>query len=414
MKKVLLITRDFIPFTESLGGLIRVLTLADYLFRNGFQVFILTSRGYEHGYFGYEEEIKRYSVVYINDMLKYNKDKNAKRHIKGNTWKSRLMDHFRAFVRQTIVPDKHIILVRSYFSAAVGIIRENGIKNLIISSPPFSLQITGYFLKRKFGSEIMFLSDYRDSWNTTAIHSPNNPVSRCVSRWLERKILRICDNFTYVSEPILLKIKNRLYDGIEPKSRLVMNGFSKEIPFTKKNKLSAKIVIGYFGSISDSSTSFRNMSNLFGALKLQAFRNTAVEFHFYGAVELKRHDLANYPNIKYSGVVSHKEAIEKMMECDYLLIVHSESRGSDEVVTGKFFEYVATRTPILCLGPLDMEANRLIKKYGIGMSIDIGSVTAIVEGLNNLKPMYDSKFLDMDISIFHRDNQYANMLPMFN
>ena len=44
MKKVLIITNEFIPYSKSLGGIIRVLSFADYLTKNNIEVHILTSK----------------------------------------------------------------------------------------------------------------------------------------------------------------------------------------------------------------------------------------------------------------------------------------------------------------------------------------------------------------------------------
>ena len=44
MKKILIITNEFIPYSKSLGGIIRVLSFADYLTKNNIEVHILTSK----------------------------------------------------------------------------------------------------------------------------------------------------------------------------------------------------------------------------------------------------------------------------------------------------------------------------------------------------------------------------------
>jgi len=413
-KSVLLITRDFVPYAESLGGLIRMLSLADFLYRNEYDVYVAASSGVNFGYFGYENEVGRYTIHYINDFLKYNKDRKSSSCKRPPCFRDLLIANIRAIVRKTIIPDKHVVLVRSYVNTATEIIRKNGIRNVIVSSPPFSLQLVGTELKKRFGSQIMYLADYRDSWNTTAIHRPNNPISYILSMILERKVLTTCDHITFVSEPIKKKIEKKFGIDLSTKATLVMNGFSRnvDVPALPPVNSADNIIIGYFGSVSDSNTSFRNMTNLLRALRHPGFNNQKIEIRFFGKIELKRHDLSLFPRVRVMGSVSHSEALQQMSQCDYLLIVHSESKGSDEVITGKFFEYVAARRPIICLGPADMEANRIINEHRLGFSVEIRSIDAIVAALNSLKKPDLNVLINTDISPFHRDKQYQRILPM--
>ena len=59
-----------------------------------------------------------------------------------------------------------------------------------------------------------------------------------------------------------------------------------------------------------------------------------------------------------------------MQEFDYLLILHTEKSTSKEVVTGKFYEYLSSRIPIIIISNGETEAGKIIKKHNLGFSID--------------------------------------------
>ena len=78
MKSILIICHHFIPYYHSLGGVIRVISLAEFFQKKGYKVYVLTSRGVNFGYFGYEELFKKLHVIYLNDQIK---EKIQKRHL---------------------------------------------------------------------------------------------------------------------------------------------------------------------------------------------------------------------------------------------------------------------------------------------------------------------------------------------
>ena len=64
--KVLIITNEFIPYTQSLGGVIRVLSLSNYLINNNFEVHLLSTKSVYKSYYGYEHIFKKLNVHFVN------------------------------------------------------------------------------------------------------------------------------------------------------------------------------------------------------------------------------------------------------------------------------------------------------------------------------------------------------------
>ena len=137
-----------------------------------------------------------------------------------------------------------------------------------------------------------------------------------------------------------------------------------------------------------------------------------IEFHFYGPITLKNYNIADFGNIFIHKSIGHHEALTKMAEMDYLLVVHSDSTNSDEVMTGKFFEYISVQRPIICLTPENMEAVRMIKRYNIGLHIEITDNQEIIDKFLVLEKHMDDGYKLIDVNDFSREKQYIKILDL--
>ena len=59
-----------------------------------------------------------------------------------------------------------------------------------------------------------------------------------------------------------------------------------------------------------------------------------------------------------------------MKKFDYLLILHTEKSTAKEVITGKFYEYLNSNTPMIMISNGETEAGKLIKKHNLGYVLD--------------------------------------------
>lgn len=411
-KKILVVCHDFLPYAASLGSVMRIVTLADFLYKKGFEVNILASKGSYYGYFDYAKLCDKIKTFYIYDSQK-------KKNLNIATCKTKLKESFvsktltilKRFVSDFLIPDKGIRLIPRYYAKASKLMRQKGIRNVLISSPPHSTQLVGLLLKIKFGSNVNLIVDYRDSWNTSSIFSKKYILNRYISCRLEKSLLIKADRFLFVSEPMLAKIEKLHKIGLSDKSVLVMNGFSIRLNSIAQHSLKKeKIQIGYFGSVSDSNSSFRNIFSLLYCLKICRELSDKIEFHFYGPTSLKHYNIGDFNNLFLHKPVGHQEALLKMSEMDYLLLIHSDKTNSDEVITGKFFEYVSIQKPIICLAPENMEAVRLIKRYNIGIHIDINNNQEIIDKFLALNKHMDNNYSLMNINDFSREKQYEKIL----
>ena len=69
---------------------------------------------------------------------------------------------------------------------------------------------------------------------------------------------------------------------------------------------------------------------------------------------------------EYIAHVPHKEAIKYLMESTALFMAIADVPSMYSNVPGKLFEYLASNKPIICLGPVHSDTDRIIDECGAG------------------------------------------------
>lgn len=76
---------------------------------------------------------------------------------------------------------------------------------------------------------------------------------------------------------------------------------------------------------------------------------------------------------------------------DYLLVLHTEKNSSKEVITGKLYDYIGSRVPIIFISEGDTEGGKIIKKNNLGFSINYLKYNLVQFFLNLKKRNYIQK-----------------------
>ena len=81
----------------------------------------------------------------------------------------------------------------------------------------------------------------------------------------------------------------------------------------------------------------------------------------------------------FKDYVRHKESINLLLASDMLLLVIPEISNNKGILTGKLFEYLGARKPILCIGPTDGDAAKIIQECKAGKTFDYLDINGIYE-----------------------------------
>jgi hypothetical protein len=122
--------------------------------------------------------------------------------------------------------------------------------------------------------------------------------------------------------------------------------------------------------------------------------------------------------VETTGYRPHKDSIQHMVDSHALVLLLSRvvSYEGAQVSTGKLFEYLASRRPILALIPVDTDAAKLIRELEAGKVIDPEDVKGIENTIYEMYREYKNGELKghtADIRRFDRKRltgQLANIL----
>jgi hypothetical protein len=68
----------------------------------------------------------------------------------------------------------------------------------------------------------------------------------------------------------------------------------------------------------------------------------------------------------YIGYVSHSESLEYQSRTQLLLLIEEKSKESQYIIPGKLFEYIASKRPIIAIGPDESDIENIINQTGSG------------------------------------------------
>ena len=396
MKKVLIITYYWPP--SGGAGVQRWLKFAKYLPEYGWQPVILTVDPLYASYPQRDEslagEIDPQCMVYTTKSFElYNVYKflSGKKEVPyggfANESKEGLLQKASKFIRGNfLLPDPRKGWNRYALKKASELIRQFNIDTVVTTSPPHSTQLIGLKLKQKFN--IKWIADLRDPWTDIYYYNQfkHTALARTIDLQYERKVVENADLLVTVSEDVKRIFAGKSSLPVAAKTVVIPNGFDEDDFLLKQVPAETKKVITYTGTISEAypvDCFLQALSALDQGLKsqilirfvgkvppsvVQKFRNTQLE-------------------IELVGYVDHPKSIEYLFRSTLLLLVIPEVKNNHGILTGKFFEYLASQKPILAIGPTKGDLAKIIQETNCGQLFDYqdaeGMRRFIVASLNN-------------------------------
>lgn len=122
--------------------------------------------------------------------------------------------------------------------------------------------------------------------------------------------------------------------------------------------------------------------------------------------------------VDFISPVSHYKAIDYMFRSHILLLVIPDAAHNEAIVTGKIFEYIATKIPILGIGPVHGDAAAILAGSNSGRMFDYGDRTEILDfiiGVLNKDPRWNFNSDPEKKAIYSRKNltgKFAELLRL--
>lgn len=427
-KKVLIITYYWPPGGGS--GVQRWLKFAKYLPEFGWEPVIYTPSNPEHpvedkslikdvpeGITVIKQPIKEPYSLYKIFSGKKNSEKIQTGFLNESSSKSIFENIFRWIRGNMFIPDARKNWIKPSVKFLSKWLEGNPVDIIVSTGPPHSMHLIALGLKKIHN--IIWLADFRDPWTQIDFyhHLMLTKKADKKHKYLEKEVLKNADHVTTVS--------NNCATGLEKisgkKTEVITNGYDPDDFLNCADFSYNHFSITHLGSMNKD----RNPSALWQALneasedipeikkrlKIKLIGKT--DYAVFKDIE--KHGLTKYlEQVKY---LPHDEALNFASNSAILLLALNNTPNIKSIITGKVFEYLALKRPILCIGHKSGDAAELLEKTISGTSFNPDEVDDIKTYLEKQFDNFQQKSLYVkseNIEQYSRPELTKKLVGLFN
>ncbi len=266
------------------------------------------------------------------------------------------------------IPDARLLWIKPSVKFLLKYLTGNPVDIIISTGPPHSMHIIAMKLNESL--KLPWVADFRDPWTNIDFYKDLKLTSWADSRHhnMERMVLSNASAVISISPSMaddFNKIHNRHYD-------IITNGFDREdVNPANLVELDRKFSISYIGTMVSTRNPIAFWEAIQSILKENKDFGNDLVIKLVGKVDFKVRDsveqfgLSGY--VENIGYTPHKKVVKIQQQSQVLLLVINDTPNSGMILTGKFFEYLAARRPVLCLGPVDGDAAKILNQTNAGL-----------------------------------------------
>lgn len=334
------------------------------------------------------------------DLLFWMKKKHQKKDISNST-----NSGFLSFIRGNFfIPDPKVFWVKPSVKFLSNYLKKNKVDVIISTGPPHSMHLIAKKLHQKH--TLKWIADFRDPWTDLYYNEEFKQLSfaKNINKKLEISVLKNAD--------CVLTVSNSLKKEFAKKAKrvaVITNGFDDEVLTEDSIALDKKFTISYIGLLPKQS----NPKLLFRVLNTLSLENPDfkkdLKINFIGdisedvKIEIDLRDLS--ANTAFIGYVSHEKAIEYQKKSQVLLLLIPNVEKAEGILTGKLFEYLTAKRPILAMGPENGDLAEILKNTNAGVVVAFNNEEKLMAEIRQLYHQYTTGNLEVNsknIEQFHR------------
>jgi glycosyltransferase involved in cell wall biosynthesis len=281
------------------------------------------------------------------------------------------------------------------------------------AGPFFPLVVTTYVNKIY---KIPYIIDFRDVWtleNAICV-SFKAKLAKKLSYFLEKMVINSSFK-TICATEIMNQDYSMFYPEYKEKFITITNGFDPDDFDHEISSLFDSFTILYTGKFRANTPTFRDPLNFFKALDLLKKKNIPVFFVHIGEPENKVIQMVQSLNlndrVSFIGFRSYIDTLAYTKSADILLIIGGTERNEQ---TGKIFDYIACKKPILALARTDGGIGEIVKSLAYSKIIENKDCNLIADVIEN---MYINRNQPAEIGLiskYERRTLTANLVEVLN
>ena len=297
-------------------------------------------------------------------------------------------------------------------------IQNNPIDVIISTGPPHSMHMIALGLKKKLN--LPWLADFRDPWTNIDFYDKLmlTKSSDAKHKQMETEVLRSANSIVAVGWTMaeeFQKIANR-------KIEVIPNGYDEadfhqsiQVGYSYQLNTTATLegfTISHIGAMNAD----RNHKMFWLAIKElisedESFKKD-IKIHLIGKTDISVKEEINKlhlsPFVIQTEYLPHSKITKAMQASQVLLLALNNTPNTRGVISGKLFEYIASKRPILAIGKENGDASKILYAVNAGVICDFTDKMKMKEEIKKMYLLYKNKELKSntsDISSYSRRNQ---------
>jgi glycosyltransferase involved in cell wall biosynthesis len=317
------------------------------------------------------------------------------------------------------IPDTRCFWIKASVSFLQKKTKDEKFDAIISTGPPHSNHLIAFELSKISG--IPWLADFRDPWTT-------------MDYYQDLKLTQWADNLHHSMEQRVLKnasivvvVGSRMKKEFDEKGakrvEIIPNGFDESDFNDPENvRLDSEFTIVHVGSF----LKRRNPEALWKTLANLKQQNhplmQSLRIKLIGRIDssiiesINHHELGEY--LLQIPFIPHNEVVRNLKSAQILLLPIDDFDGAKWVLTGKLFEYLAAKRPVLCIGPTDGDAAKIIRETEVGETYGFLDQPGVSEYLLRQHKLYLSNELKINSTLtvnkYSRRELTRNLATLLN
>lgn len=281
-----------------------------------------------------------------------------------------------------LLPDGNVIWANNVIKEINDKIDFTEIDVVYTTSSPYSAHIIGEYIKKEYS--IPWIADFRDQWVDNPYIDYNKDSLRYkLEKNMEKNIVFNCDRLIMVT-PVITENYISTYKIEKNKVITITNGYDEEdFKNIKSKKQNNKFTIVHNGSFYLKINPYTVARVIKKLVENDIIDEKKIEIilngnNDYNIINKFKEIMGKYSYIiTINGYLSHEESLIKSNDADILLLICGEEESSKQVYTGKVFEYLRLRKPVLSISPKGSLVEKLLHETECGINAEYSDIETI-------------------------------------
>jgi glycosyltransferase involved in cell wall biosynthesis len=297
-----------------------------------------------------------------------------------------LAENISIWIRGNLfIPDARRYWIKPSVNFLSEWLKNNPVDMIVSTGPPHSMHLIALKLKNLTG--IPWLADFRDPWTNIDFYNQLK-LSYFADRrhkYLEKKVLQTADAVTVISNGMAEDFRT-----IVPREyRVVTNGFDEDdFKDIIDQPAHDKFRMAHVGSLVKTRNPLVLWKAISELLREHPEISEQIEIALTGNVDISVRETVREFGLEhiviYQNYIPHAELYKEYNKTSALLLLINDTPNANLILTGKLFEYLGAKRPIICIGPKEGDSAAILNETKTGRCFDPNSKQALKEYIKHL------------------------------